>query len=156
MTEETKVIKLTKAQIDVLMHGDYSQVEFVLKDILEQVAKSPTEKELIDRIVIAESDEEYDESATLLGEIAKPYGFGVELTGDGNWILTKIDNKVEVYFDSSRGGEIPIGFYNGRKELKMEYESPDAIRKLVQMCIDFMKETTVQDQHTPDKSLRKT
>lgn len=156
MTNETKTIRLTKEQLDDLKHGDYSDVEVIVKDILEQAEKLPTEKELIDQIVIAESDEEYDESATILGEIAKAYGFGVELTGDGNWILTKVDNKIDVMFDSGRGGEIPIGFYKGTKTLKMEYESPDAVRKLVQLCIDFMKETNVQDQHVPDKTLRRT
>lgn len=110
--------------------------------ILEEVIAGMTEKELVDKIILAESDEDYDESARLLGEIAKAYGYTVELTGDGNWNLSGTPFKIEVMFDSSRGGEIPIDFDEGEKTLKTEFIDPagPGVRKIVMMCIEFMKE----------------
>jgi hypothetical protein len=101
-----------------------------------------TEEELIDQIIIAESKEEFDESAKLLGEIAKAYGYECEMTGDGNWILMcKKENasKIEVMFDSGRGGDIPIDFEADGETTVTKYENPDTPRKIIQMCIEFMK-----------------
>lgn len=100
-----------------------------------------TEEQMIDQMIIAESKEDFDESARILGEIAKVYGFECVLTDDENWILARGKAKIEVMFDSSRGGDIPIDFEaDGKTETKLE--DPDKVRKIVQMCIKFMKEHT--------------
>jgi len=100
-----------------------------------------TEEEMIDQIVIAESKEEFDESVHILEKIAKVYGYTCEMTDDGNWILSNLgtETKIEVLFDSSRGGDVPM-WLTVNDKTTTELVDPDAPRKIVEKCIAFMKE----------------
>lgn len=146
--EEVEVEKGTidKAEDFELVNAfkDFFYQDFGMYDTLDlrdevTVKLKSTEEEMIDQIVIAESKEDFDESARILGKIAKAYGYGFEMTGDGNWILSRESYRVEVLFDSGRGRDIPIWFFVNDKKTT-EFVNPDAPRKIVEKCIAFMKE----------------
>jgi len=107
-----------------------------------------TEEEMINEMMVAESKEDYEKSARILGKIAKVYNYSCELTGDGVWILKSGRYKIEVMFDSGRGGEIPIDFDISSETIETLYMDPGKVRPIVEKCIEFMKAHKGSTQYT--------
>jgi len=68
-------------------------------------------QEIIDKIVqdilAAEDNESYEITEELIFDLVGLYGYDIEITDDGNWIITKPSPTIRILFDSSRGLGIP-------------------------------------------------
>jgi hypothetical protein len=94
-------------------------------------------------IKILETQEKYEDQIPFLEAIGKVYGYELDKElPDGDWMFKKGKTEVNVLFDSSRGGDIPVVVWQGKgKDHEKEHlmMNPVGVITILRQVIVWMK-----------------
>jgi len=97
--------------------------------------------EKIEEIERFEKEENYEESEEILKELGKMLGYNFRMNDDGNWIFERGSLSVEVMYDSMRGGEeVLLWFEKEGKNVEKIFKNIKKVVSIIECCIEYVCE----------------